>query len=198
MPYTRLHQLLAERQAHPERQPAIEQQIWAEFGCIQAILYTDLAGFSRGVADFGIVHFLQLILESRQLFLPLVHAHQGRFLKEEGDSLLLLFDNPVQAACCAQAMQHVSHHHNAGRPPEQRIDLCLGLGYGQVLRIGQHDVFGEEVNAACKLGEDVAGPGDILLTAAMRTALLASMPADALPPMPERAGWPSVYRLSWQ
>lgn len=197
MPYTRLHQLLAERQSHPEQQHAIEQQIWAEFGCTQAILYTDLAGFSRGVADFGIVHFLQLILESRQLFMPLVQAHQGRFLKEEGDSLLLLFDDPCAAARCAQALQHASAHHNTDRPAEQRIDLCLGLGYGRVLRIGQHDVFGEEVNAACKLGEDVAGPGDILLTAAMRDALSPHLPSTELYLLPERTGWPTVYRLEW-
>jgi hypothetical protein len=42
--------------------------------------------------------------------------------------------------------------------------LCIGLGYGDVLRIGDSDVFGAEVNAASKLGEDHARPYEIMVT----------------------------------
>ena len=44
--------------------------------------------------------------------------------------------------------------------------LCVGIGYGEMLRIGDADIFGAEVNAACKLGEDVAKSSEILLTGA--------------------------------
>lgn len=37
-----------------------------------------------------------------------------------------------------------------------------------MLRIGDTDVFGAEVNAASKLGEDVARAWEILVTAAVR------------------------------
>jgi adenylate cyclase len=33
-----------------------------------------------------------------------------------------------------------------------------------VLKIGDHDVFGQEVNSASKLGEDIAKSGEILVT----------------------------------
>ena len=46
--------------------------------------------------------------------------------------------------------------------------LCVGIGYGRVLRIGDRDVFGQEVNAASKLGEDLATAGEILVTEAVR------------------------------
>ncbi|MBO7639938.1 MAG: hypothetical protein J6S91_13290, partial [Treponema sp.] len=42
--------------------------------------------------------------------------------------------------------------------------LCVGLGYGDILNIGYADVFGAEVNAASKLGEDTAKAWEILVT----------------------------------
>ena len=49
---------------------------------------------------------------------------------------------------------------------EEKVLLCVGIGYGEVLRIGDADIFGAEVNAACKLGEDIAKAGAILITGA--------------------------------
>jgi len=43
--------------------------------------------------------------------------------------------------------------------------------FGDVLRIGDSDVWGREVNAASKLGEDTAKSGEILVTGAARAAL---------------------------
>jgi class 3 adenylate cyclase len=40
-----------------------------------------------------------------------------------------------------------------------------------MLRIGDIDVFGKEVNAASKLGEDTAKADEILVTAAVREAV---------------------------
>ena len=51
---------------------------------------------------------------------------------------------------------------------EEKVLLCVGLGYGKVLRIGDMDVFGQEVNAASKLGEDTAKAGEILTTQAVK------------------------------
>ena len=44
------------------------------------------------------------------------------------------------------------------------LQICIGVGFGRLLVVGDEDVFGEEVNLASKLGEDVAGPGEVLLT----------------------------------
>ena len=46
-----------------------------------------------------------------------------------------------------------------------------GIGFGNILNIGDEDLFGNEVNLASKLGEDVAERGEILLTAAARAQL---------------------------
>lgn len=61
---------------------------------------------------------------------------------------------------------------NPGRAPEDRIDVCIGLGYGTVLCVGDNEVWGAEVNAASKLGEDMVKGGEILVTDTLRQALL--------------------------
>ena len=55
-------------------------------------------------------------------------------------------------------------HLNQDRTDEEKILLCVGIGFGEILNIGGEDVFGAEVNAAAKLGEDTAGPWEILVT----------------------------------
>jgi adenylate cyclase len=161
--------LLAARQRAADRS-TIDAAIHARFGAQQAVVFTDLVGFSRLVEAFGILHFLQLIHESEALFLPLIQAHGGTCLKREGDSLLAVFDTPAQALAASRAMVAATQAVNPGRPPEERIEVCIGMGWGRVLRVDD-DVWGPEVNAASRLGEDMAGGGEILVTDAFRLAV---------------------------
>src|SRR5262249_15054895 len=88
----------------------------------------------------------------------------------EADSFLVVFKRVESALRCAVAMQHACQRYNADRPPEQQLLFCAGVGYGSILRIGDYDVFGQEVNAASKLGEDTAKAHEILVTRAARNA----------------------------
>jgi adenylate cyclase len=162
---SRLRALIAQRsEASPLEKAAIETRIWDLFGETWTIMFTDLAGFSRQVARFGIIHFLQTIYESERLLFPVVEAHDGIVVKVEGDSFMVLFRNPAKALAAAKAMHEVLDDWNTERPHEELVLLCVGLGHGTVLRIGDHDVFGTEVNAASKLGEDEARAGETLAT----------------------------------
>jgi len=162
----RLWHLIDERGQPGADRAAIDRRIWDLFGETWAVMFTDLAGFSRRVAEFGIIHFLQVIREQQRLLLPVVADHDGILIKIEADSLLILFRRADRALDCARAMMVACATANVGRRDEDAILLCVGIGYGQVLRIGDHDVFGAEVNAASKLGEDTARAGQILLSAA--------------------------------
>jgi adenylate cyclase len=169
---TELATLLARRRQSAVDAAAVDAEIFARFGRTRAVMFTDLVGFSRVVEAFGIVHFLQLIQESETLFQPLIAAHDGHCLKHEGDSLLVLFDSPAQALACARAMVQATLAANTPqRAPEERIEVCIGLGYGTVLCIDDRDVWGAEVNAASKLGEDTAKGGEIWVTDSLREAV---------------------------
>lgn len=160
----RLWRLIAERCKDDADLSKIDGKIWDLFGERWAVMFTDLSGFSRGVANFGIVHFLQVIYQHNTLVAPIIDDHQGFLLKVEGDSLMAIFRRPQAALDCAVAMQHACQRISKRKSSEEEILLCVGLGYGDVLRIGEHEVFGAQVNAASKLGEDTAGPNEILVT----------------------------------
>ncbi len=169
----RLWRLIEERSRHDADTAAIDRRIFDLFGERWAIMFTDLSGFSRRVAEFGIIHFLQIIHEQRKLLLPIAEDHDGLLIKSEADSFLLLFRRPERALQCAVAMQRACEQVNRRRKPEEQILLCVGIGFGDVLRIGDSDVWGREVNAASKLGEDTAKANEILLSSDARRALAA-------------------------
>jgi adenylate cyclase len=167
----KLWKLVEERTKTGADTAAIDKRIWDLFGEDWAVMFTDLSGFSRRVSEFGIVHFLQIIYEQRKLLLPIVEAHDGLLIKEEGDSLMIMFRAPERAVECAVAMQKACSNVNERRKPEEQILLCVGIGYGRILRIGESDIWGREVNGASKLGEDAAQPYEILVTGAAKEAL---------------------------
>lgn len=189
----RLEMLIAERLRPGADKAEIDARIWDLFGEEWAIMFTDLAGFSSGVASFGIIHFLQIIQESQRLLIPCIDRHDGILLKSEGDSMLVIFRNVAKAIECARAMQEACHAYSASREPTEQVRLCVGLGFGRVLRIGDRDVFGSEVNAAAKLGEDIARAGEILVTDAVHAAAGAAHAFEAIAEIPPGAN--AAFRL---
>lgn len=167
----RLWRLIAERAKHGSDVAAIDRRIWDLFGDDWAIMFTDLVGFSRQVQQFGILHFLQIIYEQQQLLLPIVDAHDGVLVKIEADSFLILFKRPEVALACAREMEKRCAQINARRPHEEQVILCVGIGFGRILKIGDEDCYGHEVNLASKLGEDIAEGGEILVTPAARAKI---------------------------
>jgi len=167
---SRLWALVEERIRNRHETKDVDRRIWDEFGVERAVMFTDLSGFSRNVAKFGILHFLQIIFEKQQLLIPVVQHHGGVLVKSEADSMLLIFPSASEAVIAGVEMQRACERVNVGRPEEDRMILCLGIGHGRMLKIGDEDVFGHEVNLASKLGEDTAKGHEILVTPAARSA----------------------------
>jgi adenylate cyclase len=160
----RLWDLVAQRGVPGADQAALEKRVWDLFGERWAIVFTDLAGFSRRVEAFGILHFLQTIYDHKRLLQPVIHDHDGVLIKADADSMMLLFRSTENAWRCCVAMQQCVQRHSAGLPEQEQILLCAGIGYGDIIKVGDDDVFGQQVNAAAKLGEDTAKAHEILLT----------------------------------
>jgi class 3 adenylate cyclase len=167
----RLDKLIEERIKPDSDKDAIDARIWDLFGESWAIMFTDLAGFSRRVAEFGVIHFLQTIYEAQRLLVPCIDRHDGILLKMEGDSMLVIFRRATRALSCAIDMQRTLKAYNEDKADSEDVLLCVGLGYGRVLRIGDNDVFGAEVNAASKLGEDTAKAWEILITDSVKNTV---------------------------
>ena len=190
----RLEKLIQERLRPGSDKKAVDQRIWDLFGEQWCVMFTDLSGFSRNVAEFGIIHFLQTIYEAERILVPIIEAHDGILLKVEGDSFLVIFRNVQKGLQSAVAMQRALVKYDADKSDAEKVLLCVGLGYGAMLRIGDLDVFGEEVNSASKLGEDAAKAWEILVTEAVREEA-GAMPGVSFEPLEEPAvGRKRAYR----
>lgn len=195
----RLERLIEQRLKPGTDKAAVDRRIWDLFGERWAVMYTDLTGFSRHVADYGVIDFLQSIHELHGVLLPYIEVHGGILLKLEGDSMLVIFRKADEAIACAVDLQRgiKAHNQKHDRSDAETLLLCVGIGYGDVLRIGDSDVFGAEVNAACKLGEDHAKSWEILVTGSARRAASAP-PGIGYEPLAESPpGADSAFKVNY-
>jgi len=159
-----LERFLSQMIEQPERRETIALEIAAVFGQDKAILVLDMSGFSRTTHRHGIVYFLLMIHQMRLLASPCITKHAGIIVKAEADNLFCLFDTVGDAVRAAREITQRLDTVNLVLPEDRRLYASIGIGYGHVLNIEDKDLFGNEVNLASKLGEDVAAQGAILLT----------------------------------
>jgi adenylate cyclase len=153
--------------ATPERKPAIEQMILDTFQKRKAVLALDMSGFTLSVRRDGILAYLCQIRRMHKITQPLVAAHGGAVVKNEADNLLAVFDDPAQAVAAGLAMVNAAVAD--GQAPA--LAFSVGIDMGDILLIEQVDCFGDAVNLAFKLGEDIARAGEVLVTQKVRDAL---------------------------
>lgn len=174
-----LHRLLSQRNQQPQDVREVDAAIEAAFVRDVAILVLDMCGFSRITARHGIIHFLAMIHQMEQAARPAIEGNGGQVIKQEADNLFAVFSSAEHALEAALDTLRALEAMNAVLPPERALAVSAGIGYGPTLVIAHEDLFGPEMNCACKLGEDIAGPSEILLTEAAHAALPAERYAFA-------------------
>jgi len=145
-------------------QDEIEKTLWDEFGTNGTVLVMDMSGFSRLTQKYGIVHYLSMVLRMQLTSQPIIESLGGRVVKFEADNCFALFDRVLPAVQAAVRLNTAFEAINRFTEDAFDIRVAIGIDYGGVLLTGGPDYFGDVVNSASKLGEDVAGPGEILLT----------------------------------
>lgn len=166
-----LRRLLSERNRQPARAPAIDAIIEDSFVRQVAILVMDMCGFSRITARHGIIHFLAMVHQMEQAARPSIQDNGGEIIKQEADNVFAIFATAEQAIEATLDTLRALQAMNAVLPAERALNMSAGIGYGPTLVIANEDLFGPEMNFACKLGEDIAGGGEILLTDAAHASL---------------------------
>jgi adenylate cyclase len=165
-PRRELQRLLALRNEHPERLGELDQRIHEKFAEIHAVLVLDMCGFSRLTARYGIIHFLSMIHRLHSIVLPIIRASGGTVVKTEADNVFAVFPDVPPAVATAIQIQERLDAANVFLPEDWDLHASLGIGYGELLMIGDDDMYGNEMNIASKLGEDVAGRGEVFLSEA--------------------------------
>ena len=166
-----LRRLLSERNKYPDRAPAIDAAVRETFERTVSMLVLDMCGFSRLTLKHGIIHFLAMVEQMHEGAFPAVRGNGGQVIKTEADNIFAIFPEPAHALEASLDIFRSFEAINAVVSPERHLRGSIGIGFGPTLVISGEDLFGCEMNLASKLGEDLAGGMEILLTESAYHAL---------------------------
>ncbi|MBI5486742.1 MAG: adenylate/guanylate cyclase domain-containing protein [Deltaproteobacteria bacterium] len=153
-----------------DRIAALDRRICRRFERDVAIFVLDMSGFTRITVARGILHYLMMIHRMRELCSPIVRRHRGVVVKVDADNLFARFPSVHHAVEAAMHIADRLAEANLDTDDESDIHVSIGIGWGPTLVL-EHDLWGSDFNIAAKLGEDVAGAGEIWLTAAAHRVL---------------------------
>jgi class 3 adenylate cyclase len=142
----------------------VEAELWQEYGMERAVFVLDMSGFSMLTRKYGIVHYLSMVKRMQRTTEPIVKSYGGSMIKYEADNCFAIFPDPLSAVNAALAMQHAFEASNLMTSDDLDIHIACGIDYGKILVIQGEDCFGDAVNRASKLGEDVASAREVLIT----------------------------------
>lgn len=140
--------------------------------CVQdvTVMMCDSSGFTRRTHDYGILQFLAVMVRIYDLVDGIILKHKGQVISQGADNLLAVFAKPENAVDCAAAMMKAIEKYNHGKHDRDQFQLCVGMHLGKVLRL-KDGIFGDKVNIASKIGEDLASAEEILVTGEVAAAL---------------------------
>jgi adenylate cyclase len=165
-PSKKFHEMLlgfSQSELVEERQ-RIETSLWEEFGAEYAVFVLDMSGFSLLTRKYGIVHYLSMVRRMQMTTEPIVKTYGGFMIKYEADNCFAVFPDPLAAVHAAIAMQHAFRAENLLTSEDLDIHISCGIDYGKILIVAHEDCFGDPVNRASKMGEDLAVAGEILVS----------------------------------
>jgi adenylate cyclase len=147
-----------------EAMESARQAVWEKFGVEGAVFISDMASFSSTSRKIGVCHFLKLIHRARQMIAPLIAQNNGLLLKCDADNCYAFFESTDDAIRASFDINAELFRHNDEFSLHEQIYLSVGIDYGRVLLIGDKEFFGDPVNTASKLGEDLAIKAETLVT----------------------------------
>ena len=148
---------------HAEQEEA-RAEIWNQFGTEGAVFISDMASFSSTSRKIGVCHFLKMIHRARQIVAPIIADNNGLLLKCDADNCYAFFEHTADAIQASFDVNSALFDANDKVSISEQIYLSVGIDHGRVLLIGEADYYGDPVNTASKLGEDLAIKAETLVT----------------------------------
>lgn len=148
----------------PDRAEAIRLRIWDKFGVEGTVFISDMASFSSTSRKLGVCHFLRMIHRARQIVAPVIETNNGVLLKCDADNCYAYFEKPDDAIRASFEVNAALFGANREFGIGEQIYLSVGIDYGKILLVEDIEFFGDPVNTASKLGEDLAVREEVLVT----------------------------------
>lgn len=154
-----------ERAADARARAEVDAKIRARYERDAAVLILDMSGFSRITQAEGIIHFLGLIHRMHALVLPIIDAAPGgQLVKTEADNVYAMFETTQAALDAAIEIQETCQRSFADAPRNDSVAVSIGIAWGRLLDLDGEEFYGDPVNLASKLGEDLADAGEVFMT----------------------------------
>jgi len=132
----------------------------------ETLLMTDIAESTRLAEKLGNKRWLTIIRAHNGIVRHQVQAHGGREIAHRGDGFVVVFPCPRAAISCAVAVQEALEQRNREHPAEA-IRVRIGLHAGRPAW-DEGNVYGTEVNITARIADDVARPGQIVVSSRVK------------------------------
>jgi adenylate cyclase len=144
-----------------------------DFGETCAMLVLDSTGFSRMTNSQGSAYFISILYRLRTVCREIFKNHDMIDMRPFADNVFAEFPTVDQALQAALSVHKYFQQHPLFLSEKQdQFGVCAGIGFGEVLRTDFEGVYGDEMNRASKLGEDIAKCGETLLSHAAWNAVI--------------------------
>ena len=154
-------------EAHCGAEEGLDAAVWERFGCERTVVIVDMEGFTASTRRMGIVHYLRLIQRMQAFSEPLLEHHGGRLVRFEADNLFAVFPEPAAALAMVSELIGALEEDNVARDKADQVHVAAGIDHGRIL-LDEADFFGDAVNLASKLGEDLGRAREVLVTSTVR------------------------------
>lgn len=148
-----------------ERGELSEAAFRAKYAVEAAILQLDMTGMTQAAIGRGSLFSLLRIFDVQKICGPVFERFGATHIRAFADDFTAIFDTPDQALDTAfEIHRRMTAFNRSEIANPQPVECSIGLGYGEVFRIGPDLAMGDQMNQASKLGEDTAEGGETLIT----------------------------------
>lgn len=153
----------AYRFANAEERAKLYTDIENTFSVEMATMALDMSGFTSTVKKYGIIPYLARIQSMQEIAKASFEDTGGNIVKFNADNMSAVFDSVEGAILTARTILERLKAEKTQVGAEDGVRAKIGIAWGRFLYIPDHDYFGDPVNIAYKLGEDLASAGEILV-----------------------------------
>lgn len=134
------------------------------------VFICDSSGFTRKTHQYGIAQFLSVMTRGYRSLAPIFKRCGGLIVSQNADNLVAVFPDPARAVKASIEIQRKLRKFNTGKHDSEQFHLCIGIEQGPCYVLTDN-IYGACVNVASKIGEDLAGKGQILVTGGVATSI---------------------------
>ena len=123
------------------------------------VLFVDVVGSTQLAATIGDSRFAELLVDFIQLLRRQLDRYQGRLVDTAGDGALAVFDSPVRAIACAEAVRDAVR--------ALGLQVRAGVHTGEMEHGPGGAIRGIAVHTGARVAA-LAGPGEVLVSRTIR------------------------------